>query len=113
MRHLRTVRDARRDSDDHGHRRGALGAAGAVLLDGDLRRIGGEMSWDTKRNQLDANLTAIALQARANREGHYVQVRAWEQDRRRERVLWDAVLGATLMLLAWGLWYLAAAIWVP
>jgi hypothetical protein len=67
-------------------------------------------AWDTRSNQLDANLTAIALRARAHPEAHYVQVRAWERDRRRRRTIADALLGAALMLATWALWALVATL---
>lgn len=52
--------------------------------------------WNTAAQTLDPNLTAIALRGRAHPEAHYVQVRAWEARRRRQR--WLANLGSGLVL---------------
>jgi hypothetical protein len=66
--------------------------------------------YSTKANQLDANLTAIAMLARAHPEAHYVQVRAWEAKRRWQRAWWDALLGAVVLMATWAAWALVAAL---
>jgi hypothetical protein len=55
------------------------------------------VTWSTDRQTLDPGITRITLAGRAQPEAHYVQVRAWERKRRRQR--WLANLGSGLVLV--------------
>jgi hypothetical protein len=66
--------------------------------------------WSTNGQTLDPSATMVVMQATARPEGHWPRVEAMQRRRRRERGLWNAVLGAAVMLATWAAWALVAAL---